>query len=139
MTTSGRWSRFCSGCRDLTVEGYRTLTAAGPADACSSSTTGAGGPAAPGDAQRGRVALHQHACNSCHVIPGVTGPDVHVGPPLKGIASRQLIAGAVPNTPEQMVRWLRAPASIDAHTTMPALGVSERDAHDMAAYLATLR
>jgi mono/diheme cytochrome c family protein len=123
---------------DLTVEGYRTLTAAS-AEPCGASTSVASSAVAPADAARGRIALHQHACNSCHVIPGITGPDVHVGPPLKGIALRQLIAGTLPNTPEQMVRWLRAPASIDAHTTMPALGVSERDARDMAAYLATLR
>ncbi len=123
---------------DLSVEAYRALTAPA-AEPCGARATSAPGTATPGDAARGRIALHLHACNSCHVIPGVTGADVHVGPPLKGIASRQLIAGVLPNTPEQMVRWLRAPASIDAHTTMPALGVSERDARDMAAYLATLK
>ena len=90
------------------------------------------------DAARGRVALHQHGCNACHVIPGVTGSDVHVGPPLAGIASRQLIAGAVPNTMEQMVRWLRNPDSVDKGTAMPALGVAPEDARDIAAYLATL-
>ena len=91
------------------------------------------------DPEHGRQALHQHACNSCHVIPGVTGADVHVGPPLAGIASRKLIAGALPNEPAQMVRWLRDPKSIDPLTAMPAMDVAERDARDMAAYLATLR
>lgn len=91
------------------------------------------------DPARGLIALHQHGCNSCHVIPGVTGSNVHVGPPLKGIASRKLIAGSVPNEPQQMVRWLRDPKSIDRWTAMPAMGVSEAAARDMAAYLATLR
>lgn len=91
------------------------------------------------DPARGLIALHQHGCNSCHVIPGVTGSNVHVGPPLKGIASRKLIAGSVPNEPQQMVRWLRDPKSIDRWTAMPAMGVSESAARDMAAYLATLR
>ncbi len=92
-----------------------------------------------GDAVRGLQTFHHYACNSCHVIPGVTGAQVHVGPPLAGMASRQSIAGALPNTPEAMVRWLRDPQGVDAHTAMPALGVSEQDARDMAAYLATLR
>jgi mono/diheme cytochrome c family protein len=120
---------------DLSVEGYRALTGAAAGPPCETP------PIMPGsapDPERGRVALHQHACNSCHVIPGVTGPEVHVGPPLKGLASRQLIAGAVPNTAEHMVRWIREPTSVDPRTAMPALGVSERDARDMEAYLATL-
>lgn len=95
--------------------------------------------ARPGDASIGREVFHHYACNNCHVIPGVTGPDVQVGPPLAGIASRRLIAGQLPNTPEAMVRWLRDPQRIDPRTAMPALGVSEQDARDMAAYLATLR
>lgn len=47
-------------------------------------------------------------------------------------------AGEVANTRDQMVRWLRDPQSIDPMTAMPNLEVSERDARDMAAYLATL-
>ena len=39
------------------------------------------------DAARGRLALTQYACNGCHVIPGVTGAQVHVGPPLAGMAA----------------------------------------------------
>ncbi len=91
-----------------------------------------------GDARRGRVALAQHACSSCHVIPGVVGADVQVGPPLRGMARRGLIAGKLVNTPEHMVRWLRDPKSVDPLTAMPAVGVGEQDARDMAAYLATL-
>jgi mono/diheme cytochrome c family protein len=90
------------------------------------------------DVERGRIALHQHACTACHVIPGVAGADVHVGPPLRGIAKRQLIAGALPNTPDDLVRWIRDPHAVDAETTMPAVGVSPASARDMAAYLATL-
>lgn len=93
----------------------------------------------PGDALRGLQTFHHYACNGCHVIPGVTGADVQVGPPLAGMASRRLIAGELPNTQAAMVRWLRDPLGVDPHTAMPPLGVSERDARDMAAYLATLR
>jgi cytochrome c len=91
------------------------------------------------DAARGMLALHQHACTACHVIPGLSGARVHVGPPLAGLARRQLIAGSLPNTPEQLVRWIRDPHGVDAESAMPVLGVSESSARDMAAYLATLR
>jgi mono/diheme cytochrome c family protein len=91
------------------------------------------------DVDRGRLALAQHACHACHTIPGITGPSAHVGPPLAGIASRQLIAGTLANTPENLARWLVATQQVKPGTAMPQLGVSERDARDMAAYLATLR
>lgn len=98
-------------------------------------------PAAPparGDIERGRQALYQHACNACHTIPGVTGSSPNVGPPLKGLASRSLIAGRLANTPDNLVRWLRDPKAVKPLTAMPDLGVSEAHARDMAAYLGTL-
>ncbi len=114
---------------------FRSLNDSGAAAQCVAT-----GPAAErmADANRGRTAVTQHACNGCHTIPGITGSDVHVGPPLRGMARRRLIAGAVPNTPEQMVRWLTDPRSIDPQTTMPAMQVSDQDARDIAAFLATL-
>jgi mono/diheme cytochrome c family protein len=94
--------------------------------------------AATVDPDRGHEALAQYGCNGCHLIPGVTGSQVHVGPPLAAVARRQLIAGQVANTPENMARWIRNPRGIDPLTAMPDLGVTERDARDIAAYLATL-
>lgn len=121
----------------LTAAQFRALAAPGAAAPCEASTSEPPVPR-PADPQRGRLALTQYACNACHKIPGVTGSDVHVGPPLQGMARRQLIAGAVPNTPEQMVRWITDPRAIDPETTMPAMQVAASDARDMAAYLATL-
>ena len=91
-----------------------------------------------GDAGLGRRALDQYACTTCHVIPRVTGAARHVGPPLGGMASRSYIGGALANTHENMVRWLKSPPRVKPGTAMPDLGVSEQDAHDIAAYLATL-
>jgi mono/diheme cytochrome c family protein len=92
----------------------------------------------PGRPARGRVALTQYACHACHMIPGVTGSKVWVGPPLKGVASRALIAGRLPNSAANLVRWVREPSHVEPRTAMPALGVSEQDALDIAAYLQTL-
>jgi mono/diheme cytochrome c family protein len=94
--------------------------------------------AAP-DLERGRRALHQHACHACHRIPGVTGPDVHVGPPLDGIGSRTLVAGKLAGTPENLALWIARTHQVKPGTAMPQMGVDERDARDMAAYLATLK
>ena len=91
------------------------------------------------DANRGRIAINQYACTTCHAIPGVVGPNAPVGPPLAGVAKRAILAGVLPNTPENMVRWLRAPQEVSPSSAMPNLGVSARDARDIAAYLATLR
>lgn len=93
---------------------------------------------AAGDADRGRIALTQYACHACHVIPGIAGSEVFVGPSLSSMASRQRIAGKLPNTPENMARWIRDPQSIDPNNIMPNMGVSEQHARDMATYLATL-
>lgn len=91
------------------------------------------------NADRGRVALQQYACVACHKITGITGPEARVGPPLSGIASRATLGGVLPNTPDNMVRWIRDPQEFSPRTAMPALGVTERDARDMGAYLARLK
>ena len=91
------------------------------------------------DAQRGKDALLQYLCLTCHEIPGVIGIQAAVGPSLDRIGTRAFIAGVLPNTPENMIRWLRDPAAVDPRTAMPDLYVTERDARDIAAYLATLR
>lgn len=93
---------------------------------------------AAGDADRGRVALRQYACTSCHIIPGVAGPDVHVGPPLDRLASRQWLAGELPNTTANLIAWIRHPQRIDPLTAMPDMNVTPQHAQDMAAYLGTL-
>lgn len=85
-----------------------------------------------------RLALRQYACVACHRIPGMTGSDVHAGPPLEGLARRALIAGRLPNTPEHLVQWIRAPQAVKPGTAMPDLGVSEEHARLMAAYLSRL-
>jgi cytochrome c1 len=94
--------------------------------------------AAP-DAARGRKAIDQYACVTCHAIPGIVGPNAPVGPPLARIGTRGFVGGVLPNTPENMVRWLRHPQAVNPRSAMPDLGVTERDARDIAAYLSTLR
>ena len=88
-----------------------------------------------GVAERGRDKIAAYGCGSCHRIDGVPGADARVGPPLDSYADRAYIAGAVPNTPEALVRWIMDPQSIEPGTVMPDLGIAEGDARDIAAYL----
>ena len=92
-----------------------------------------------GDAGRGQKELAAFGCGSCHTIAGVQGAHGKVGPPLTGIAERSMIAGEAPNTPENLIRWIENPQSIEPNTAMPNLGVEDKAARDMAAYLYTLR
>jgi cytochrome c len=87
----------------------------------------------------GQQVIQQYGCASCHTIPGIPGAHALVGPSLEHIASRMYVAGVLPNTPENMLRWLQNPPAVDPLTAMPNLGVTEADARDIAGYLYTLR
>lgn len=88
-----------------------------------------------GNAYAGREKVREYGCGTCHTIPGVPGADALVGPPLTGVAARMYIAGILTNTPDHMVRWIMDPPALDSATAMPNVGVTEKDARDIAAYL----
>lgn len=94
---------------------------------------------AGGDPVQGLHLIVARGCAACHVIPGVRGPNSHVGPPLSGIGGRGYVAGVLPNTPDNLVRWLRNPPAIAPRTAMPELGLDQAQARHIAAYLVSLR
>lgn len=94
---------------------------------------------AGGHPERGPAAFHKYGCGTCHTIPGVSGADAMVGPPLMAWGRRSYIAGKMPNTPEQLIAWITAPQLLEPGTAMPNMGVTDQEARDMAAYLYTLR
>ena len=96
-------------------------------------------PVPGGDPALGKQLIAQHGCGSCHSIPGVSGADGMVGPPLDHFARRSYIAGEVVNNADFLVRWIEVPQAIEPGTAMPNLGVSEGQARNIAAYLYTLR
>jgi cytochrome c2 len=91
-----------------------------------------------GNPKRGKVAIRLYGCGACHTIPGVPGANSRVAPPLNRVARRAYLGGVLPNTPTIMIRWIQNPQEVDPRTAMPAMGVTERDARDIAAYLYTL-
>jgi cytochrome c oxidase assembly factor CtaG/cytochrome c551/c552 len=92
-----------------------------------------------GDAERGVAAIRKYGCASCHTIPGVRDSKALVGPSLEGIAARSYVAGVLSNTPEHLIQWIRNPQAVDNKTAMPNVGVTDRDARDIATYLYTLK
>lgn len=92
-----------------------------------------------GDPVAGKALLTSYGCGSCHVIPGIRTAKGLVGPPLLFYSRRTIIAGELPNTPDNLARWIENPVAIEPKTAMPDLGVSDAQARDMAAYLYTLR
>ena len=92
-----------------------------------------------GDADRGAAWIQAFGCARCHTVPGIGGARGNVGPPLDRVGSRSFIAGMLPNTPPNLVRWLRFPQSVVPGNAMPDMGVDEAQARDIAAYLYTLQ
>lgn len=92
-----------------------------------------------GNPEHGKQVIQAYGCGACHIIPGVRDARGLVGPPLNFYAERTIIAGELPNTPENLVLWLRNPPAVEPKTAMPNLGLSESQAWDVTAYLYTLR
>jgi cytochrome c len=88
-----------------------------------------------GNARQGKDWIVQYGCGSCHTIGGIPGADAKVGPPLTDFYERDYVAGRLPNTWDNLVKWIQNPQSIEPGTAMPDLGVSETEARDIAAYL----
>ena len=88
-----------------------------------------------GDASRGAQLVDAYGCGACHTIAGIRGADATVAPSLEGFADHRTIAGRLPNTLPNLLRWLESPQAVDPGTLMPDLGVAEPQARDLAAYL----
>lgn len=138
MTETEIWQivAFIERSKELSRADYQAMVASAPASIESDKRARQG--KLNTATERGRRALHQYGCVSCHVIPGVTGAISHLGPPLSGMAQRAFIAGVLSNTRENMIRWVQAPQEVDPLTTMPPLGVTRQDAADIADYLYSL-
>ncbi|HET9621541.1 MAG TPA: c-type cytochrome [Kofleriaceae bacterium] len=91
-----------------------------------------------GDRARGLATIERVGCGACHDIPGVRGLHGRLAPSLADFAHRAVIAGALPNDPANLTRWLLDPPRFSPRTAMPALGLTEQEARDVAAYLYTL-
>lgn len=78
-------------------------------------------------------------CASCHTIAGTPARGA-IGPNLTHIGSRMSIASdTLRNTPRNLTAWIRDPQAIKPGAQMPDLGLSRKQASELAAYLESLR
>lgn len=92
-----------------------------------------------GNPHTGKETIRRYGCQGCHTIPGIRDANGLVGPPLDHLSKRIYLAGELPNTTENLMRWIQHPHEIHPRTAMPEMGVSEQDARDISAYLYTLK
>ena len=86
----------------------------------------------------GKELFLRSACIGCHRIEGTPAAGI-VGPDLTHMGSRMTIAAEVlPNTPENMARWLEDPQAIKPGNTMPDLGLTDEQIRLLVAYLESL-
>lgn len=88
-----------------------------------------------GEPEQAPVLLYSYGCTSCHQIPRTVALHGNTGPSLDGWSQRRIIAGTVPNRPEELVTFIMDPQSVRPGSAMPDLGVSEEDARHIAAFL----
>lgn len=92
-----------------------------------------------GNIERGATLIQHYGCGGCHIVPGISGAEGLVGPPLTMMGRRVFVAGVMRNSPENMMSWLQDPQRIVPGNAMPNMGISREDARDLTAYLDTLR
>lgn len=114
------------------------------AAACSGGTPAATGtPGATvdvsgGDAAAGRQLFIQQ-CAACHIVTSIPQARGRVGPDLSTYATQPQIAGLVPNTPENLARFLKNPSAVKPGTAMPNLGLSDQQVANLVAFMQGLR
>jgi cytochrome c2 len=88
-----------------------------------------------GDPVRAAKIMRRYGCGGCHTIPGVPGADGQVGPQLSGLLHRVYVGGVATNSPDHLIEWIVDPQKLSPRSAMPATGISEAEARDVAAYL----
>jgi cytochrome c oxidase subunit II len=77
-------------------------------------------------------------CVGCHTIRGVSGGGI--GPDLTHVGSRRTIAGGIlPNTPENLARWVRHAPALKPGSLMPEQSLTDAQVGALVAYLQDLR
>jgi cytochrome c2 len=90
---------------------------------------------AGGNPARAPELIRRYGCAGCHTISGISGGDGQVGGPLKDMRQRVYVGGVVVNSPDNLIQWIVSPQAFSPRSAMPATGISETEARDVATYL----
>lgn len=117
-----------------------TPATAGPSDALRKNVAMTNAqPSAGGiDSNTGRQVFEQQACINCHTVRG-TIANGRYGPDLTHLMSRDTIgSGILPNTPDNLKRWIADPNDFKPGCLMPAMHLTDEQNAQITAYLLTL-
>ena len=90
-------------------------------------------------ARAGRDVFLSQSCVNCHRVRGTIARGTYA-PDLTHLMSRQtLAAGVVPNTRDQLRRWVTDPQQTKSGCLMPAFGLSGQQVDLLVSYLMTLK
>jgi cytochrome c oxidase subunit 2 len=96
-------------------------------------------PPTTSEATHGRDVFRYARCAGCHAVQGTDAAGL-LGPDLTHLATRSTLgAGTLPNTPDELARWIRDPQVIKPGNQMPANPLPDDDLKALVAYLETLR
>jgi cytochrome c oxidase subunit 2 len=96
-------------------------------------------PEPTGDLLRGRDLFFAAACHNCHAVRGTRAQGL-VGPDLTHMGSRRTIGAAtVPNTHENLARWVRNPHLDKPGNRMPHSTLPDADVEAVTRYLESLK
>jgi cytochrome c oxidase subunit 2 len=89
--------------------------------------------------RHGRDVFLRVTCPQCHTIRGTLAGGAY-GPDLTHVGSRQRIAaGVLPNTTENLQRWIRNPHQFKPGNKMPGHDLNDNDLRAVAEYLGSLK
>ena len=87
----------------------------------------------------GRDLFVSLSCINCHTVSGTPAVGTF-GPDLSHLMSRQTPgAGLIPNTEDNLRRWIKEPQTVKPGNLMPNMQLSERELDQVVAYLASLK
>ncbi len=90
-------------------------------------------------AEKGRSIFIERACVGCHTIQGIPEAQGKVGPELTHQASNSLIVDVLPNTEENLKKYLKDPAAVKPGALMPNQYLLDSEIEALVAFLRTLK
>jgi len=99
-------------------------------------------PAASDDAAaaHGKELFNSATCVQCHRIAGDAVAQARIGPDLTHIAQRKTLgAGLLENTTDNLAKWIQNPQQFKPGMYMPNMRLTDKEAHDVAVYLESLK
>lgn len=90
-------------------------------------------------AAEGKAAFLAQTCINCHRVRGTPAQGTYAPDLTHLMARKSLASGMVPNSPEELGRWIDDPQTIKSGCLMPAFKLGKADRDRILRYLLTLR